>query len=60
MCGGLLPLRRRASFYEAPSGKEGVRMVEPWDAVYRIAELLIQTGLLVCAIQTLIHLTKKK
>lgn len=35
-------------------------MVVTWEAVYKIAELLIQTGLLVCAILTFIHLTKKK
>lgn len=34
-------------------------MVVTWEAIYKIAELLIQTGLLVCAIQTLIHLKKK-
>ena len=45
---------------KAPSGKEGVLMVVTWEAVYKIVELLIQTGLLVCAILTLIHLTKKK
>ena len=35
-------------------------MVVPWEAIHKIAELLIQTGLLVCAIQTLIHLKKKE
>jgi hypothetical protein len=31
-----------------------------WEAVYKIAELLIQTGVLVCAIITLVHMMKKK
>ena len=31
-----------------------------WDAVYKIAELTVQIGLLVYAILTLIHLNKKK
>ena len=35
-------------------------MVVTWAAVSRIAELTIQTGILVCAILTLVHLTKKK
>ncbi len=35
-------------------------MVVTWDAVYKLAELLIQTGILVCAIITLVHLLRKK
>lgn len=35
-------------------------MVVTWEAVYKIAELLVQAGILVCAILTFIHLTKKK
>ena len=31
-----------------------------WDAVYKIAELTIQTGLLVCAILSLIYINRKK
>jgi hypothetical protein len=34
-------------------------MIVTWEAVHRIAELLVQTGLLVCAILTLNHLKKK-
>ena len=41
------------------SGKEGVRMVVTWEAIYKIAQLAVQTGLLVCAILTLHHLKKK-
>lgn len=35
-------------------------MVVTWEAVYKIAELLVQTGILVCAMITLIHRSKKK
>ncbi len=65
LCGGLLPLvllflvLRRGSFLEALSGKGEGRMVVTWDAIYKIAQLAVQTGLLVCAILTLHHLKKK-
>ena len=35
-------------------------MVVTWDAVYKIVALLIQAGILACAIITLVHLLKKK
>lgn len=35
-------------------------MVVTWEAVYKIAELLVQTGILVCAILTFLYMTKKK
>lgn len=35
-------------------------MIVTWDAVYKIVELTVQTGLLVCAIITLVHLMRKK
>lgn len=35
-------------------------MVVTWDAVYKIADILVQTGLLVFAALTFHHLTKKK
>ena len=35
-------------------------MVVTWEAVYKIADLLVQTGILVCAILTFLHLSKKK
>ena len=59
--GGSLPLtKKEGQLLWSPLRKKGEgAMVVTWDAVYKIAELLIQTGLLVCAIQTLIHLKKK-
>jgi hypothetical protein len=35
-------------------------MVVTWDAVYKIADLMVQAGILLCAVITLRHLTKKK
>lgn len=34
-------------------------MYVTWEAIHKIVETLIQTGLLVCAIETLRHLKKK-
>ena len=35
-------------------------MYVTWEAVYRIADLLVQAGILLCAALTLYHMTKKK
>ena len=59
LCGGLLPQSRRGSFFSPPDTEGGVLVYVTWEAVQKIAETLIQAGLLVCAIETLRHLKKK-
>ena len=60
LCGGALPLMKEGRLLNPSPREEGIHMVVTWDAVYKLAELLIQAGILVCAIITLVHLTKKK
>jgi hypothetical protein len=55
----VLPLNKEGHLLNPSEREEGGLMVT-WDAVYKIAELLIQTGVLVCAIITLVHMMKKK
>lgn len=54
------PVNKEGQLLWSPLRMRGGVLMVTWDAVYKIAELLIQTGVLVCAIITLVHLMKKK
>lgn len=52
------PFEKEGLLLLTPPERRGVMFVT-WDAIYKIAEILVQTGILTCAVITLIHMKKK-
>jgi hypothetical protein len=57
---GSLPCKGGASFFPLQSiRKEGCMMVVTWDALYKVATLLVDTGILVCSIIAIVIASHK-